>query len=107
MSHPTKVMAALFSLFSLLIALIFPQLQILRSLDIYSVSGTGAEHLSLSQYGVMCNNGSEHSFLGLGMSLVKICPYVEFMYYAFQIMSFFSAFLLIACLLNILISKND
>jgi hypothetical protein len=106
MSHPTKDLAALFSLLSLIIAITFPEIQILKSLDLYPVSGVG-DHLSLSQYNVMCQNGAEHSFLGLDMSLVKICPYVELMYSAFQIMSFFSAFLLISCLLNIMISKKD
>jgi hypothetical protein len=106
MSHPTKVMAAVFSLLALLIALIFPQLQILKSLAMFSGSGTVVDHLSLSQYGAMCMNDAEHSFIGLDMTLVKICPYVELMQFAFQVISFFSVFLLIASFLNILLSEN-
>ena len=106
MSHPTKDLATLFSLCALLIALIFPQLQILRSIDMYNVSGTGGDHLSLSQYDVMCNNGAEASFIGLDLTLVKVCPYVEALYSAFQILSLLSGFLLIACSLNILLSDN-
>jgi hypothetical protein len=72
----------------------------------YSGSGIFADHMSLSQYSAMCLNGREHSFLGLDMSLVKICPYVEYMYLAFQTLFFFSALLLAAGFLNILLSKD-
>jgi len=107
MSHPTKDLAALFSLCALLIALVFPQLQILRSIDMNNGSRTGADHLSLSQYDVLCNNGAEASFIGLDLTLVKVCPYVENLYSAFQILSLLSAVLLIVCFLNILLSKTD
>ena len=107
MSHPTKDLAALFSLCALLIALIFPQVQILRSIDMNNGSRTGGDHLSLSQYDVMCNNGAEASFIGLDLTLVKVCPYVELMYSAFQVLSLLSALLLIACFLNIRLSNNS
>jgi hypothetical protein len=106
MSHPTRDLAALFSLLSLLISLTFPEILILKSLDLYPVSGEG-DHLSLSQYNVMCQNGAEHSFLGLDISLVRICPYIGLLYSSFQLLACVSASLLIACVLNILISKKD
>ncbi len=108
MTWSTKYLAAATSLLALMIAFFFPQLQVLKGLElVLRGSDISLGSASLGQYHDLCLSGAEYSFVGLGRGAIRICPQAEMIYMSFQVLLYISALLLVLNLVNMAVSKQE